>query len=147
MEEGLERNHYSDHSERDELYSKIVKAGKRTYFFDVKSTRSNELYVTVTESKKRFNREGRYFYEKHKIFLYREDFEGFVDALNEMFSYVEKESPRYNSPRREFRRNQPEQTEQPEQTQEENVENFEEEAVLSADNYINIEFDDLDSSK
>jgi hypothetical protein len=58
---------------RDEIYSEKVKAGKRTYFFDVKSTRSNDYYLTITESKKRFKEDG-FTYEKHKIFLYKEDF-------------------------------------------------------------------------
>ena len=62
--------------EKEELFSKAVKAGKRTYFFDVKSTKNDEKYITITESKRRFD-EGlqRFFYEKHKIFLYKEDFE------------------------------------------------------------------------
>jgi Protein of unknown function (DUF3276) len=66
---------------RDEIYSAKVKAGKRTYFFDVKSTRSNDYYLTITESKKRFKEDG-FTYEKHKIFLYKEDFNKFVEALN-----------------------------------------------------------------
>ncbi len=76
---------------RDDIYSKSVRAGKRTYFFDVKSTRSNELYLTVTESKRRFNQQtGKFFYEKHKLFLYREDFEKFKDALIETFHAIER---------------------------------------------------------
>lgn len=74
--------------DREEIYSKVIRAGKRTYFFDVKSTRGNDLYLTVTESKKRFNDNGDSFYEKHKIFLYKEDFdkfqEGLLDALDEI---------------------------------------------------------------
>ena len=74
--------------DRDEIYSKVVRAGKRTYFFDVKSTRGNDLYLTVTESKKRFDDNGEARYEKHKIFLYKEDFDkftdGFQDALDEI---------------------------------------------------------------
>ena len=77
-----------DNYDRDEIYSKVVRAGKRTYFFDVKSTRGNDLYLTVTESKKRFDDNGEARYEKHKIFLYKEDFEkfqdGFKDALDEI---------------------------------------------------------------
>ncbi len=76
---------------RDDIYSKSVRAGKRTYFFDVKSTRSNELYLTITESKRRFNQQtGKFFYEKHKLFLYREDFEKFREALEESYRAVDE---------------------------------------------------------
>lgn len=74
--------------ERDEIYSKRVRAGKRTYFFDVKSTRSNDYYLTITESKRRYRDNGSYTYEKHKIFLYKEDFNKFVEALKDSVEYV-----------------------------------------------------------
>ena len=76
--------------EKVEIYSQRVRAGKRTYFFDIKSTRSNDYYLTITESKRRFKDEG-YFYEKHKIFLYKEDFDKFVEALQGTVDYVKKE--------------------------------------------------------
>ncbi len=77
---------------RDEIFSEKVKAGKRTYFFDVKSTRANDFYVTITESKKRFNKDNEGFtYEKHKIFLYKEDFNKFMDALNNTINHVKNE--------------------------------------------------------
>jgi hypothetical protein len=75
---------------REEIYSKAVRAGKRTYFFDVKSTRRDEYYLTITESKKRFEQDGNFHFEKHKIFLYREDFEKFVDGLQEVISYIDQ---------------------------------------------------------
>jgi hypothetical protein len=75
---------------RDEIFSTKVKAGKRTYFFDVKSTRSNDYYLTITESKKRFKEDG-FTYEKHKIFLYKEDFGKFVDAMNDVVQHVKVE--------------------------------------------------------
>lgn len=75
-------------TEKDEIFSKRVPAGKRTYFFDVKSTRGNELYLTITESKKRFRDNGTYYYDKHKIFLYQEDFDKFLDGLAEAMGYV-----------------------------------------------------------
>ncbi len=75
---------------RDEIYSEKVKAGKRTYFFDVKSTRSNDYYLTITESKKRFKEDG-FTYEKHKIFLYKEDFNKFLDALSSTVNHVKNE--------------------------------------------------------
>jgi len=73
-----------------DVYSKVVRAGKRTYFFDVKSTRNEEYYLTITESKKRFEENGDFHYEKHKIFLYREDFEKFTDCLQEIVGYINK---------------------------------------------------------
>lgn len=75
---------------REELFSRPVRAGKRTYFFDVKTTRSDEKYITITESKRRFNEDQSHFtYEKHKIFLYKEDFEKFATALKETLNYIE----------------------------------------------------------
>ncbi len=77
-------------NEREDLFSKAVKAGKRTYFFDVKTTRNDEKYLTITESKRRFdNEQNRFFYEKHKIFLYKEDFEKVSKALNDAINFVE----------------------------------------------------------
>ncbi|MEO1254253.1 MAG: DUF3276 family protein, partial [Bacteroidota bacterium] len=75
---------------RDEIYSERVKAGKRTYFFDVKATRSNDYYLTITESKRKPKDDG-FFYEKHKIFLYKEDFNKFVNALNSTVDHVKDE--------------------------------------------------------
>ncbi|MDA9019139.1 PUR family DNA/RNA-binding protein [Flavobacteriales bacterium] len=78
----------SDQSNREEIFSKPVRAGKRTYFFDVKATRGRDLYMTITESKRRFDDDGNVHYQKHKIFLYREDFqnfeEGFVAAVEKI---------------------------------------------------------------
>ena len=79
---------------RGEVFTKTIRAGKRTYFFDVKTTRSNEFYLTITESKKRFNQQsGKFYYEKHKLFLYPEDFEKFTDALKESFAFIESNNP------------------------------------------------------
>ena len=75
---------------RDEIYSERVKAGKRTYFFDVKATRSNDYYLTITESKRKPKDDG-FYYEKHKIFLYKEDFNKFVNALNTTVNHVKDE--------------------------------------------------------
>ena len=74
-----------DNKEREEVFSKKVRAGKRTYFFDVKATRSNDYYVTITESKKRFE-DGVFI--KHKIFLYKEDFEKFAEGLSDVVEYI-----------------------------------------------------------
>lgn len=74
-----------ENKEREEVFSKKVRAGKRTYFFDVKATRSNDYYITVTESKKRLE-DG--VFVKHKIFLYKEDFEKFSEGLKETVDYI-----------------------------------------------------------
>jgi hypothetical protein len=86
----MEDNEKKDRKDRDEIFSKAVRAGKRTYFFDVKTTRTEEKYLTITESKRRFsNEQGKFFYEKHKIFLYKEDFEKFVNGLNGTLQFIE----------------------------------------------------------
>ena len=78
----------SDSKFNQEIHSKVVRAGKRTYFFDVKSTRNEEFYLTITESKKRFEDNGNFHYEKHKIFLYKEDFGKFTECLQEIIDYI-----------------------------------------------------------
>ncbi len=79
-----------ENNEKAEIYSQRVRAGKRTYFFDVKSTRSSDYYLTITESKRKF-KDDVYSYEKHKIFLYKEDFVKFLDALQSTIDYVKSE--------------------------------------------------------
>ncbi len=78
------------HKESQEVYSKKVKAGKRTYFFDVKATRANDYYLTITESKKQYDDEGSR-YQKHKIFLYKEDLNKFLEALQSTADHIKKE--------------------------------------------------------
>ena len=73
---------------QEEIYSKVVRAGKRTYFFDVRATRAEDYYLTITESKKFFNDDGSSHYKKHKIYLYKEDFEKFKDAFSEVIGYI-----------------------------------------------------------
>jgi hypothetical protein len=73
---------------KEEIFTKVVRAGKRTYFFDVKATRKDDYYLTITESKKRLGKEGKVFYEKHKIFLYKEDFEKFTEGLRDAVDYI-----------------------------------------------------------
>lgn len=73
-----------------EIFSRPVKAGKRTYFFDVKATKGNDYYLTITESKKRFGDDGRFHYEKHKLFLYKEDFDKFADGLMEAITFIKE---------------------------------------------------------
>ncbi len=93
MEDAIEKKEGYDNYDRQDIFSKAVRAGKRTYFFDVKATRRNDYYLTITESKKRFNHEGKPFFEKHKIFLYKEDFEKFSDGFTEVIEYIKKANP------------------------------------------------------
>ena len=76
---------------RDEIYSKSLRSGRRTYFFDVRSTRADDFYLTITESKRDFNEDGTPFYKKHKIYLYKEDFNDFKGFLEETINYIIKE--------------------------------------------------------
>lgn len=122
MEEGKDFNSNSRNVEREEVYSNSVRAGKRTYFFDVKATRNNEYYLTITESKKRFNKEGRYFYEKHKIFLYKEDFDKFQDGLVDVLGFI-KDSNQNTAPEQE---------------------DFKEVEVAATKDYTDVEFEDLE---
>lgn len=113
---------------KQEIHSKVIRAGKRTYFFDVKSTRNDEYYLTITESKKRFGDNGKFSYEKHKIFLYKEDFAKFMDSLQEVVDYIHEKQPEEIA------------------TREENADTQEEvlvEETESVKNYTNVEFDDI----
>jgi hypothetical protein len=125
MEEGTEKMAMEDmdnHS-REEIFSQAVRAGKRTYFFDVKATRRNDYYLTITESKKRFGRDGKSFYEKHKVFLYKEDFEKFAEGLEAAILFIKE--------------NQPPLTEIP----------SDEQVPEMAANYTSVEFEDLDDRR
>jgi len=122
----------TDSKFREEIYSKAVRAGKRTYFFDVKSTRRNEFYLTITESKKRFETDGNFYFEKHKIFLYKEDFEKFVDGLQEVISYIDQNQvDEYDS-------------ENPDEYETANSNQISDLQVAGLEkDYVNIDFDDL----
>ena len=86
--EDYERGHAQERNSED-VYSKPVRAGKRTYFFDVKATKgNNDFYLTITESKRRVERDGSFVFDKHKIFLYKEDFEKFKEGLQEAVQYI-----------------------------------------------------------
>ena len=80
-------DHEKRYDRNDEVYSKVIKAGKRTYFFDIKSTKGNDLYLTLTESKKT-SENGTEHFQKHKIFLYKEDFEKFQEGLEEVIEKI-----------------------------------------------------------
>jgi hypothetical protein len=120
MEEDKVKSEGFENIDRDKIFSKAIRAGKRTYFFDVRATKRNDYYVTITESKKRFQRDGRYFYEKHKIFLYKEDFEKFIEGLNEVVQYANETEPL------EFKK--------------EDIQ----EVINDVHDYTNVEFDDLE---
>ena len=74
--------------EKEEIYSKVLRAGRRTYFFDVRATKANDYYLTITESKKFTNDDGSFYYKKHKIYLYKEDFAEFNEICKEMTDYI-----------------------------------------------------------
>ena len=76
--------------DKEEIYSKVLRAGRRTYFFDVRATKAGDYYLTVTESKKFTNDDGSFHYKKHKIYLYKEDFFEFRDILTEMTDYIKR---------------------------------------------------------
>jgi len=92
-QDNQEKSNFEGSKFREEVFSKAVRAGKRTYFFDVKATRRNELYLTITESKKKSDSGGNQFFEKHKIFLYKEDFDKFVEGLAEIIEYIKEKQP------------------------------------------------------
>lgn len=91
-QEDYENQGAQEHS-GDDVYSKPVRAGKRTYFFDVKATKNNDYYLTITESKRRVEKDGRFAYDKHKIFLYKEDFEKFAAGLEEVVNFIKEKCP------------------------------------------------------
>jgi len=122
------QNGGEDKNQKDEIYTKVVRAGKRTYFFDVKATRKDDYYLTITESKKRLGKEGKVFYEKHKIFLYKEDFDKFSNGLNDVVAFIniENGTTHVTAPSKE--------TEAPVSKEKE---------PISTEEFTNIEFDDL----
>ena len=86
-------NSFSQEKSGDDIYSRPVRAGKRTYFFDVKATKNNDYYLTITESKRKVEKDGRFSYDKHKIFLYKEDFEKFAAGLQEVVQFIKDKCP------------------------------------------------------
>ncbi len=77
-----------DLMDQEEIYSKVLRAGRRTYFFDVRSTKAGDYYLTITESKKFTHDDGSFHYKKHKIYLYKEDFQAFRENMEEMMDYI-----------------------------------------------------------
>ena len=127
---------------REEIFSQVLRAGKRTYFFDVKVTSTDDYYLTITESKKRFdNRQGKSFYEKHKIFLYKEDFDNFMDAFLKTVEFIKAEKPGFERrPIREEGKWEPS-TKQEEPAEKKTIDNGE----VSVEKFSNVDFEDLGS--
>ena len=130
----------SDHEmmDKEEIFSKVLRAGRRTYFFDVRATKAGDYYLTITESKKFTNDDGSFHYKKHKIYLYKEDFTGFTEILNEMTSFiVEEKGEEVISERhqKDFQK-----------SYENNAyvaSNAEEVATASTENFTDVSFDDI----
>ncbi len=123
----------NDGLEQEDIFSKVLRAGRRTYFFDVRATKADDYYITITESKKFTEADGSFHFKKHKIYLYKEDFAAFTEILEEMTSYVlnhkgeEVISERHQKNfKKEFV-----------------SEKSEEEEIPSVSNFTDIEFDDI----
>ena len=119
-------NGYEEKNVNEEIFTKVVRAGKRTYFFDVKATRKDDYYLTITESKKRLGKEGKVFYEKHKIFLYKEDFEKFAEGLKLSVEFIENGKDEFTA-----------------HIPSSDIEHIDEKSTLTDEEYTNVEFDDL----
>ena len=155
MAEGTDKNDEFVKNVREEIFSKAVRAGKRTYFFDVKATRRNDYYLTLTESKKRFNRDGSFYFEKHKIFLYKEDFEKFTEGLTEAIEFIKNSKPEIievsevaaddlkNDTQQEEPKSQ--EAEEEDASSEDKPDEELEESIK--ENYTDVEFEDLEDNK
>ena len=86
-----------ENQDKNEVLSRAVKAGKRTYFFDVKATQGDDYYLVITESRRRNNDDGTASYSRHHMYLYKEDFGKFIDGLDEMINYIKTNKPEYFS--------------------------------------------------
>ena len=123
--------------QQEEIFSKAVRAGKRTYFFDVRATKAEDYYLTITESKKFTNDDGSFHYKKHKIYIYKEDFFEFKEILSEMMDYIIKEkgdeviSERHQ---KDFKK---------EYNKEEDNSKESKDKSNSTDNFTDVDFDDI----
>ncbi|MBW8243310.1 PUR family DNA/RNA-binding protein [Muricauda oceani] len=122
-----------DTMDQEEIYSKVLRAGRRTYFFDVRSTKAGDYYLTITESKKFTHDDGSFHYKKHKIYLYKEDFSAFREIMEEMMDYIIDEkgseviSERHQ---KDFKK-------------EEEEESFSENGTATGSNFTDVSFDDI----
>jgi hypothetical protein len=123
----------------EDIFSKVIRAGRRTYFFDVRSTKADDYYLTITESKKFTNEDGSFFYRKHKIYLYKEDFENFKEALDETTNFIiDKKGEEVISDRHQKDFTKPSETET-----EHTLNQEETTAKTSATAFTNVSFDDI----
>ena len=128
--------------EREEIFSKVLRAGRRTYFFDVRSTKAGDYYLTLTESKKFTNEDGSFHYKKHKIYLYKEDFTEFSNILNEMTDYVISEKgEEVISERHQKDFKKEDNTESTEESNDENEK--EDDGNESSNEFTDVSFDDI----
>ena len=128
--------------EREEIFSKVLRAGRRTYFFDVRSTKAGDYYLTLTESKKFTNEDGSFHYKKHKIYLYKEDFTEFSNILNEMTDYVISEKgEEVISERHQKDFKKEDNTESTEETNDENEK--EDDGNESSNEFTDVSFDNI----
>jgi len=128
--------------EREEIFSKVLRAGRRTYFFDVRSTKAGDYYLTLTESKKFTNEDGSFHYKKHKIYLYKEDFTEFSNILNEMTDYVISEKgEEVISERHQKDFKKEDNTESTDETNDENEK--EDGSNESSNEFTDVSFDDI----
>jgi len=139
-----------DMMEKEEIYSKVLRAGRRTYFFDVRSTKAGDYYLTITESKKFTNDDGSFHYKKHKIYLYKEDFSEFNSILQEMTDYIIDEkgneviSERHQKDfKREYDTDETKAPEAETKTPEAEATPEVEETPKSSESFTDIEFDDI----
>ena len=122
-----------DTMDQEEIYSKVLRAGRRTYFFDVRSTKAGDYYLTITESKKFTHDDGSFHYNKHKIYLYKEDFSAFREIMEEMMDYIIDEkgseviSERHQ---KDFKKEDEEET-------------FSENGTATGSNFTDVSFDDI----
>lgn len=135
----------------DDVYSQSLRAGNRTYFFDVKSTKSDELYLTITESKRRFNNDnGKFYYEKHKLFLYPEDFADFTDHLSSTLAKIkelnggEEATPRAELESENYESNgSPNKADDQSDSEDKPKKEEKEPANKTAEDFSNVSFEDL----
>ena len=126
----------NDMLEKEEIFSKVLRAGRRTYFFDVRATKADDYYVTITESKKFTEEDGSFHFKKHKIYLYKEDFAAFNEILSEMTEYVINHKGEEVISER-HQKDYKKESDYSEGTQED------ESTTTSSNNYIDVNFDDI----
>ncbi len=126
----------NDMMEKEEIFSKVLRAGRRTYFFDVRATKAEDYYLTITESKKFTNDDGSFHYKKHKIYIYKEDFSEFKDILTEMIDYIIDEkgdeviSERHQ---KDFKK----------ENDDDDDDNIQSKSEKSVENFTDLDFDDI----